>query len=539
MMEGVNVFRTPQLTFFDLGKRFDLINSFKRAGAICKHENNHFYYYLPNGKMQYVEKVYDEHTFKGILYPYQKEDLQRLINLNRVILAHSTGLGKTVMAIAGMNYLHTLPHNNKSLVLISSDVMLDQWKTAFTQFSDLRVAAYGEKGFDEADVQLVLYSRLSSKSYSTDYYYYIVVLDEANMVKNGKAQRTKKAYSINANYKWLLTATPIRNNPLEVYSYFRVMDVSQITFRSYIAFRDEYAIMAQMPYSAVPVPIGVKNVEKLKAQLYSYCIYRNKLDAEVAAQLGARLDYITDIQYIPLTPLQSRLLHVLDAYINNEINADAYDYLDGDNMDSEYMRKRNNLLPFFSLSRLLADSTGLLSHSSNKLIPLAFNTQDIYDAEHVKESNKLNVIKENLERMDGKTVIWTHYTAMAKEIYLMLQNDADMQHEMNPLIATNEQKDIVSIVKSFMNDDKYNVLISTDKLEYGVDLYKAQNLILVDLPFTYSQLEQIIGRLVRRGQTHTPNVVYLIGRGSIDERILDILNKKTSYNKFVRNDNHV
>jgi superfamily II DNA/RNA helicase len=82
------------------------------------------------------------------------------------------------------------------------------------------------------------------------------------------------------------------------------------------------------------------------------------------------------------------------------------------------------------------------------------------------------------------------------------------------------------LVDEFMGDPGCLVFLSTDAGGLGLNLQAASTVVNLDLPWNPAVLDQRVGRAHRMGQKRTVNVINLIARGAIEERIWDLMKLK-------------
>jgi len=505
----------------------------KQHGAVCKFVNNKFFWYLPKSDIQPQEEINDEifnnnTGFVGNIYEFQKEGILKLLNNNRFILSYDTGLGKTIMTIYAISYLLTNTADKRDILIIAPKQILNQWKLEFLQhLPSVSVKVYGEDGFDETRVKIISYTRLrlsinnfSAKSYLA------VVFDEANYIKSMRALQTKASTALTARYKWLLTATPIKNSPFEIYSLLNVLDLAKYKFGKYREFLDRYAVYTYVAYLNRDVISGfnMELFDELKNKVSDIIFGYKKSDEKVFSELNSKFDYIE--QNINITPTENQLYNddILDYKIKlviKSLNADEDTNSFDEDIDEALVEGEidyNTVLPYFTAKRLNADGVEFLALSTEKMSDGLITV----DKENPKMNELLNIISDISN--EHKIVAFTVYEKVAERIHEILK-----QKGIDSFIITGSIGDPVKILNEFKNS-KTNVLVSTDVFKFGVNMQFVDYIINYDLPWTYSEYEQRIGRVNRIGRTNIPIVINLICKGLIDEYILWLIKKKKEFN---------
>jgi SNF2 family DNA or RNA helicase len=144
-----------------------------------------------------------------------------------VLLADVMGLGKTLQSIAVINDLVSIGKNNR--LVVCPGTLVDNWKRELTKFSPhLKVLIhtgqwrYGiEKHLMGYDLVITTFETLNNDiGLLSDIDWQLVIVDEAQAIKNPKAQRTKSLKRLNAKYRLAVTGTPIENSLMDIWSIF-------------------------------------------------------------------------------------------------------------------------------------------------------------------------------------------------------------------------------------------------------------------------------------------------------------------------------
>ncbi|MEX2372166.1 MAG: DEAD/DEAH box helicase [Dehalococcoidia bacterium] len=172
----------------------------------------------------------------GPLYPFQRDGVEMLIKRDRLLLADDMGLGKTVQAIAA---IRVLIHQRRldSALIVAPAGLLDQWRAEFERWApELRVIVV--RGAQRAGlwrypshVKVVSYETLRS-DYSSALpqghplagKWSVVVLDEAQRVKNRDTSTSATAKRLHRARSWAMTGTPLENRIEELASILEFVD---------------------------------------------------------------------------------------------------------------------------------------------------------------------------------------------------------------------------------------------------------------------------------------------------------------------------
>ena len=93
-----------------------------------------------------------------------------------------------------------------------------------------------------------------------------MAIDESTTIKNPKAKRTKNILSIAriANYRRVMTGSPVTKNPLDLYTQCQFLDINHLGHESYYSFRNRYALMksANISGRSINLVVGYQNLSE-------------------------------------------------------------------------------------------------------------------------------------------------------------------------------------------------------------------------------------------------------------------------------------
>ncbi len=181
-------------------------------------------------RRQYELKVqsgeWPAHETTVPLFPYQREGMLHLAFTERGLLADEMGLGKTIQAIAACALLHRMGQARQVLVVTPASLK-SEWEEQIQRFTPLpyqlvygsrirRLAAYAAAPF----FTIVNYEQMLADSLDVNARLRpdIIVLDEAQRIKNWSAKTTQAIKRLRSRYAFILTGTPIENRLDELYS---------------------------------------------------------------------------------------------------------------------------------------------------------------------------------------------------------------------------------------------------------------------------------------------------------------------------------
>ena len=233
-----------------------------------------------------VSRIEPDRIFTGTLYGYQKKGsawLSFMADQNMgCILADEMGLGKTIQVIALMAHRLSVIPGRKTLVVCPA-TLLENWRREIGKFAT-GLQTIIHRGSDrtglpselkENDVILTSYETAIRDQYLLNMLNWdLVVLDEAQAIKNPDAQRTIAIKSLPKNIVIAVTGTPVQNNLIDMWSLIDAVLPGYLGNQE--AFRNEY------PPDSVDAARELENIA-------SPIILRRKV-ADVASDLPERID---------------------------------------------------------------------------------------------------------------------------------------------------------------------------------------------------------------------------------------------------------
>jgi SNF2 family DNA or RNA helicase len=219
------------------------------------------------------------------LFPYQREGMLHLAFSERALLADEMGLGKTIQAIAACALLHRLGQAERVLIVTPASLKTE-WEEQIRRFTPLpyqivfggpkaRLSAYGHAPF----FTIVNYEQMvkDALTVNAELKPDIVVLDEAQRIKNWSTQTAQAIKRLQARYAFVLTGTPIENRIDEIHSLMDFLDPTVLgpLFR----FNREFYRLDDCGR-----PSGYQNLASLNARIKPYMLRRRKADVETESR---------------------------------------------------------------------------------------------------------------------------------------------------------------------------------------------------------------------------------------------------------------
>lgn len=459
---------------------------------------------LINGK-KYIDNVIKKYNkldknikvpdnLKANLRDYQVEGFEFFNTLSNYnfggILADEMGLGKTVQTLAFL-----LSQKDKRSIVITPTSLIFNWKSEFEKFiPDIKLGiVYGSKSqrekilenYKDYDVILTSYG-----TYKNDIEKYkninfdCCIIDEAQNIKNPDSIITKAVKTINAKVKFALTGTPIENSIMELWSIF------DFVMPGYLYNKKKFESIFVN---------NEKNQEQLKSLIKPFMLRRTK--KEVINELPDKIEHK---YYVELDKEHKRayksFVNLIKRRIleNNEDNITAFSYL--------------------TKLRQLSIAPELIVKN--------------YKGKNSKLEILINIIKEEKDR---KILVFSQFTKVLKIIEKRLENE---NISYSYLDGKTEAKDRIKLVEEFNSSDKKRVfLISLKAGGTGLNLTSASMVVHFDPWFNPASEDQASDRAHRIGQKNVVDIIKLISKDTVEEKVIALQDYKKEIIEDVINSN--
>jgi SNF2 family DNA or RNA helicase len=217
------------------------------------------------------------------LYDFQKEGVTFLAKARSALLADDVGIGKTAQAIHGCQEVGA-----RSILVICTASIKYNWKKEAIKWGyderDIWILNHNNvKTLPETGMFIINYDLCWRKNYAKVLFkrtFDVLVCDEAHYLKNHKAKRAKAVwlrhgYADISYYRWMMTATPMLNRPVELHAMLAKMCPERLgEYRNYIAYTKRYCEGhdGKWGYDAT----GAENLEELAGRLEGFMLRRSR-----------------------------------------------------------------------------------------------------------------------------------------------------------------------------------------------------------------------------------------------------------------------
>jgi len=455
-----------------------------------------------------------KYPYKTKPYEHQRNALNQSAQKTEWAYFMEMGTGKTKVTIDNIAYLY-LQRKIDSVLIIAPKSVYTNWETEIEthmpevlkyriykwnldkprdyfkleEFKNLKiflinVEALSTKRGYQACVEYLLKNRLN-----------FVALDESTTIKNRSAKRTKNILSLSkvAHIKRILTGSPITKSPLDLFTQCQFLSPQLLGFPSYLAFRNRYAEMTDIPVGSgryIAIPKYYKKLDELEEKMKSFAT-RIRKD-----------------QCLDLKP---------------KVRSKRYIELEGEGKKI-YERLRIHALA------VVEDSTISFSNKLTEIIKLhqvcnGFTRDD--DGKILRlHKSKLNALEETLEETDGKVIIWANYLYNIHEIKDFLINRYGPESTVS-IYGEVSVEDRKTAVDRIQKDDKCRFLVGNPTTGgFGLTLTACNTVIYYSNSYNLEVRMQSEDRAHRMGQKGTVVYIDIVARGTLDEAIMKSLTSK-------------
>jgi len=430
------------------------------------------------------------------LFPYQREGMLHLAFTERALLADEMGLGKTVQAIAACALIHRLGKAERVLIVTPASLKTE-WEDQLQRFTRLpyrivfggpkeRLKAYAYAPF----FTIVNYEQMIKDALTVNEQLRpdIVVLDEAQRIKNWSTLTAQAVKRLHSRYAFVLTGTPIENRIDEIHS---LMDfLNPVVLGPLFRFNREFYELDERGR-----PCGYKNLERLNARITPHMLRRRKSDVET--ELPERTDKNF---FVPLSQGQRA------AYVDRE---DQVARLAATARRRPLtQQEQEKLMRELAMMRMICDTNYILD-PNDRVCP--------------KLGELEKILEECRDNAGVKVIVFSEWERM-----LDLVRDLCRKRALGYAWHTGSVPQLRrrAEINLFKNDPNCRVFLSTDAGSTGLNLQNASVVINCDLPWNPAKLEQRIARAWRKNQTRPVTVINLVSQDTIESRMLGTLANK-------------
>ena len=431
----------------------------------------------------------DERCIAGIpLRNYQVEGFRWMSLLKALglggVLADEMGLGKTLQSLCMIKS----ETGEQPSIVVCPKTLVWSWDREIEKFfpgmkrtvidsfkPEERVAKWKNAGKEliitSYSVVINDFAHVKDKSFET------IVIDEAQQIKNNNTKRFRVLNSLKSKHRFALTGTPLENHVSDLWSIF------QFIMPNYLGMKKDVDKMEKLGVN--------EDLDVLRKKTAPFILRR--LKNEILDELP---DLIIKEYPVEMTPKQK------DVYLSTMLRSKA-EFIDrGDSIN------KIEILALLSKLRLAADHPSLATEGET-------------DPELSGKIAALRELCDEIFSGGGRVLIFSQYVKMLKIIEGAFRMDGTDYFYMD-----GDTKDRMELVEKFNGGEKKAFLLSLKVGGVGLNLTGADHVIIVDPWWNPAVEEQAWSRAHRIGQTKRVVVTKLYSKGTIEEKILNLHQKK-------------
>ena len=451
-------------------------------------------------KFKSIPEINVPEGLADVLRPYQTSGYHWLNYLNDVgwggILADDMGLGKTVQALTMLRHYKEENGGLKAMVICPTTLIYN-WENEIKKFTpqltyrihhgSMRTRDTAE--LEQSNIIITTYGTLRSDinvflKTSFDY----VILDESQAIKNPGSKVAKAACLLNAKNRLCMSGTPLQNNTFDIFAQMNFLNPGLLGSMEF--FRNEFAT----PIDKFGEPEQKDHLRKL---LYPFILRRTK--EQVAKDLPEKMETILFCE------MEDEQRKVYDAYRN------AYrDKILGTIDEQGIDRSQLTILQGLMKLRQICDSPAIL------------NEEEKYPNHSIKLDELTREITENIG--EHKALIFSQFLGMLALIKEKLKENNVVFEYFDGSTSPHERQ---RAIQNFQDNDECRVfLISLKAGGVGLNLTAADYVYIVDPWWNPAVEQQAIDRTHRIGQTKNIFAYRMICKDTIEDKILQLQDRK-------------
>lgn len=419
------------------------------------------------------------------------------------ILADDMGLGKTVQALALIVRAREADESRAPFLVVAPASVVGVWKGEAARFApglDVRVieatrTARKTMLADEvrgADVVVTSYARLRLDA---DDYAELpwtgLIIDEAQFAKNRSTQVYDALVRVRAPFRLAITGTPVENSLDDLWALLSL--TAPGLFPSPVAFRENFT---------KPIGNGTAphRLALIKRRIRPFVLRRTK--EQVVEELPPKQEQVRTVQLLP----EHRKVY-----------------------DAVLQRERKKVLGLLDDVREPGMDRGrfIVFRSLTLLRMLALDPSIVDDGQYAGVmSSKLHALMEDLERVLGerhRVLVFSQFTSFLDRIGEALTERGVAYSRLD---GTTRRRD--DVIRGFREGEAGVFLLSLKAGGFGVTLTEADYVFLMDPWWNPAAEEQAIDRVHRIGQDSSVMVYRMVAAGTIEEKVVDLQQRKTA-----------
>lgn len=508
------------------------------------------------------EVTYDQEgkviDYKGFKEPpfgeFQVKGFNLLVERDFLILGDEMGLGKTYQVATAIEAKKKLGHLKRCLILAKASLLFN-WRDEIHKFTDCKAVVVtgppkqrhrilSDLCFDDSWTFLIMSYETFRITYSNvsaiDDYKPIdcIVLDEAQKIKSPLSKIGQAIHYIHFKYRYVLTATPLPNSPLEAFNYLKFGNKLKVTGNSIVQewykFMNRYAIRGGFNDREI---VGYNNINELRKLIQDKMLRRLKKH-----KLKELPDVVFKDILLELPPAQRKFYDAIKKEIIEDLKETDLDKVPS--MLAKLMRLQQVTS---ALENIGVNST---DRNNVKLVALSELLQEIMDGGgkvivFSKFRPTIDLLVNKFKKLNPAVIhgdVDSHALpedlalAKAKKLYKdwNIWAEEDKERVIRDLTTSDRQKEVYK----FQENDSCRMFIgSIEACKEGLTLTAATHVVFIDYPWNWASYDQAFSRAHRIGQKNAVTVYNLICKDTVDEKVFNTIKDKKGMSESILDNN--
>jgi|TARA_R110000851_G_scaffold238713_1_gene391488 hypothetical protein len=460
----------------------------------------------------------DDYDFKTKPFDHQRKAFYMSRDKKAFALLMEQGTGKTKVIIDNAAYLYGKGEITALVVIAPNgvhrnwlkeiDIHMPEWciNQSFYYTSGMtkkRTEEYDKVFVSENNLKIFTFNVEAFTSPKAIYYMQkilvsnkvMLVVDESSRIKRPGAKRTKiiTKFGKQADYKRIMTGTPVTKGPEDVYSQFKFLDSQTLGYDSFYSFRARYCVMGGFENKQI---ISYQNIDELTRNIEGHSFRVLKKDCLDLP------DKIYQRHYVEMTAKQKKLYQNMKKSFVAELEGNM---IEAPEAITRLLRLQQILCGWFP-------SEGSVTQ--------------------IDEQNpRIEAMKEILSDIDSKVIIWARFKADLRAIERALGDLAVSYHGE----VSSDAREVA--VDRFQNDPKIQYFIGQPQSGgIGLTLTAADYVIYYSNSFDLEQRMQSEDRCHRIGTKNNVTYIDIETRKTVDSKIIQALREKKSLADIITKD---
>ena len=449
-------------------------------------------------------------SVRATLRPYQEQGVAWL-NLHTQMglgacLADDMGLGKTLQVLTLLSDLRENSNSKRkgpSLLVLPAS-LLGNWKQEARRFTPLlkltflhpaendrkeieKIAEAPKKKLAETDLAVTTYSMMSRQEWLREINWNIIILDEAQAIKNHSTRQSKASKKLTANSRIALTGTPVENRLGDLWSLFDFLNPGLLG--SAKVFKDFIKKLQQREYD---------QFAPLRKLVSPYILRRLKTDRSIISDLPEKVE---TSKYCKLSKTQVKLYGQAVSRLESSLNS------------VEGVQRKGIVLQYLMRFKQICNHPSQLTGDGE------------YNPKNSGKFLRLKEICEEIASRQEKALIFTQFREITDPLSEYLSNVFGSEGLiLHGGVAVKKRK---RMVEQFQSDEGFPFFILSLKAGgTGLNLTAASHIIHFDRWWNPAVENQATDRAFRIGQKRNVLVHKFVTNGTIEEKIAEMITEK-------------